>query len=306
LFFIWLANSLHVHFVPPGNILGICNLIEKMFKKCLSPSEHFCMIKMFKHISEHFFAFCWVYSIPTYVRQLPPPPLPDKSIPQHGLFPLFISGIPITSQSLTVSSNCRRLAKSPSMINHTTAGNKQQKWVATTERAEHATTYHWWEWQRLVAAGNKIKRATSGNWWWKRMVAFLWQRAAMIAPLWWGGEGVQLLSLGAAPGRHLRWPLSTAALVGCIQWWRQHLMVVVMNNDEAMLRRQGQKEAATDSRRNNQIKTMVAAVAAGGDGGRICVMATIDNGSNGRQWGGGKKGQQRQLQVLRVPSNGQW
>ncbi len=56
-----------------------------------------------------------------------------------------------------------------------------------------------------------------------------------------------------------------------------------MDNDKAMLRRQGQKEAAADSRRNNQIETTAVAVAAGGDGGRICVMATIDNGSNGRQ-----------------------
>ncbi len=31
-----------------------------------------------------------------------------------------------------------------------------------------------------------------------------------------GGEGVQLLSLGAAPGGHLQRQLSMAALVGCI------------------------------------------------------------------------------------------
>ncbi len=29
---------------------------------------------MFKHFSEHFLTFSWVYLIPTYVRQLPPPP----------------------------------------------------------------------------------------------------------------------------------------------------------------------------------------------------------------------------------------
>ena len=60
-------------------------------------------------------------------------------------------------------------------------------------------------------------------------------------------------------------------------------MVAVMDNNKAVLRWHGQKEAAADSRRNNQIKTTVAAVVAGGDSGRICVMATIDNGSNGRQ-----------------------
>jgi len=65
-------------------------------------------------------------------------------------------------------------------------------------------------------------------------------------------------------------------------------MAAVMDNDKAVSRRQGQKEVADDSRRNNQIKTTAAAAAAaaaaaGGDGGRICVMATIDNGSNGRQ-----------------------
>jgi hypothetical protein len=65
------------------------------------------MVKMFKHFSEIFLPFCWVYTIPTYVRQRPPPPpSPDESIPQHGLLPLFISGIPITNQLLTVSSNC--------------------------------------------------------------------------------------------------------------------------------------------------------------------------------------------------------
>jgi hypothetical protein len=93
-----------------------------------------------------------------------PPPSADKSIPQHGLLPLFISGIPITSQLLTISSNCRRLAKSPLMINHTMAGDDQQKLVATTERAEHATTNHQWERQRLVMAGNESKRAMPGNW----------------------------------------------------------------------------------------------------------------------------------------------
>ncbi len=60
-------------------------------------------------------------------------------------------------------------------------------------------------------------------------------------------------------------------------------MAVVMDNDKAMLRWHGQKEAAADSRRNNQIETTAAAAAAGGDGGRTYVMATIDNGSNGRQ-----------------------
>jgi hypothetical protein len=234
-----------------------------------------------------------------------PPPLPDKSIPQHGLLPIFISGIHITSRLLTLSSNFGWLAKSPSMINHTTMGNEWRKWVATTEQAEHATTNHWWERQRLVAAGNEIKRTMSGNWQWKRTVAVLRRRAAIMAPLWQGGEGVQLLSLGEAPGRHLRRPLSMVALVGCVWWWRRRLMAVVMDNNKAVLRRQGQKEAAADSRHNNQIKTMAAAVAAGGNGGGICVMATINNGSNGQQWGSGKQGQQRQLWVLRVPSNGQ-
>jgi hypothetical protein len=142
LFFIWLANTFYVHFVPPGNLLGICDLIEKMLKKCSSPSEHFCMIKMFKHFSEHFLHFAGYIRFQPMCASFPPPPLPDKSIPQHGLLPLFISGIPITSKLLTVSSNCGQLAKSPSMINHTTAGNEQRKWVATTERAEHATTNH--------------------------------------------------------------------------------------------------------------------------------------------------------------------
>jgi hypothetical protein len=93
-----------------------------------------------------------------------PPPSADKFIPQHGLLPLFISGIPITSRLLTVSSNCGRLAKSPSMINHTTAGDKQQKQVATTEWARHATTNHQWKQQKLVAAGNKSKRTMYGDW----------------------------------------------------------------------------------------------------------------------------------------------
>ena len=35
-----------------------------------------------------------------------PLPSAEKSIPQHGLLPLFISGIPITRRVLTLSSNC--------------------------------------------------------------------------------------------------------------------------------------------------------------------------------------------------------
>ncbi len=35
-----------------------------------------------------------------------PPPSTEKSIPQHGLLPSFISGIPITRRVLTLSSNC--------------------------------------------------------------------------------------------------------------------------------------------------------------------------------------------------------
>ena len=54
-------------------------------------------------------------------------------------------------------------------------------------------------------------------------------------------------------------------------------MAAVMDNDEAVSRRQGQREADADSRRNNQIKTTAAAAAAGGDGGRICVMAAIED-----------------------------
>jgi hypothetical protein len=60
-------------------------------------------------------------------------------------------------------------------------------------------------------------------------------------------------------------------------------MAAVMDNDKAVSRWQGQKEAAADSRRNNQIKTTAVVAAVGGDGGRVCVMATIDNGSNRQQ-----------------------
>ncbi len=94
---------------------------------------------------------------------------------------------------------------------------------------------------------------------------------------------MQLLSLGAAPGRHLLRPLSAAALGGCVQWQRPRSMAAVMDNNKAVLRQQGQKEADADSRRNNQIKTMAAAAAAGGNGGRIGVTATIDDGGNGQQ-----------------------
>jgi hypothetical protein len=62
-------------------------------------------------------------------------------------------------------------------------------------------------------------------------------------------------------------------------------MAAVIDNNEAVLRQQGQREVDADSRCNNQIKTMAAAVAAtaGGDGGRIRVMAAIDDGGNGKQ-----------------------
>jgi hypothetical protein len=116
---------------------------------------------MFEHFSEHFLPFCWAFD--SNLCAPASPPLADKSIPQHGLLPLFIGSIPITSRLHAVSSNCRRLAKSPSMINCTMAGNERRKRVANTERAEHATTNHQWERQRLVAAGNEIKRTTSGN-----------------------------------------------------------------------------------------------------------------------------------------------
>ncbi len=59
-------------------------------------------------------------------------------------------------------------------------------------------------------------------------------------------------------------------------------MAAVMDNDEAVSRRWGQKEAEEDSRCNNQIKTTAAAAVAGGNGGRICVMAAIDDGCNGQ------------------------
>ncbi len=91
---------------------------------------------------------------------------------------------------------------------------------------------------------------------------------------------MQLLSLGAAPGRHLRRLLSMAALGGGIKWWQQRHLAVVMDYDEAVSRRQGQREADADNRRNNQIKTTAAAVAAGGNGGCIRVMAAINNGGN--------------------------
>jgi hypothetical protein len=93
------------------------------------------MTKMFKHFSEHFCLFAGYIRFQPMCASFPPHPPADKSITQHGLLPFFISSIPITSRSLTISANCGRLAKSPSMINHTTAGNKQQKRVATTEQA---------------------------------------------------------------------------------------------------------------------------------------------------------------------------
>jgi hypothetical protein len=74
------------------------------------------MTKMFKHFSEYFL-LCWVYLIPTYVCQLPPP-LADKSVSQHGLLPLFISSIPITSQRLVAAGNKSK---------RTMAGNWQGK-----------------------------------------------------------------------------------------------------------------------------------------------------------------------------------
>ncbi len=143
-----------------------------------------------------------------------PPPSSDKSIPQHGLLPLFISGIPMTSWLLTVSSNCGRLANSPSMINHTTAGNERQKRVATTEQAEHATING------------------SGKGWWRLATRARGRRLAIAAMKEDGrhpvmtrcndgappaeGEGVQLLSLGAAPGHHLQRPCLMLALDGGI------------------------------------------------------------------------------------------
>ncbi len=155
-------------------------------------------------------------------------------------------------------------------------------------------------WWRLVTRA----RGQPGNWRWKRTVAILWQFAAMMAPLRRGGEGVQLLSLGAAPGCHLRRPLLTAALGGCIWWCRRHSIAAVMDIKKAVSRRQGQREADADSRCNNQIETTAVAAEAGGNGGHIRAMVAIDNNGNGWQWGGGKQGQQRWLRVLSVPSNG--
>jgi hypothetical protein len=59
-------------------------------------------------------------------------------------------------------------------------------------------------------------------------------------------------------------------------------MAAVMDNNKAVSRRQGQREADADSRRNNQIKTTAAVTAVGGNGGRIHVMAVIDNGGDGQ------------------------
>jgi hypothetical protein len=95
--------------------------------------------KIFKHFSEH---FCLLLGISDSNLCLPASRQINPFLNMDSSRPLFISGIPITSKLLTVSYNCGRLAKSPSMINHTTAGDERQKWVATTERAEHATTNH--------------------------------------------------------------------------------------------------------------------------------------------------------------------
>ena len=60
LFFIWLANTLYVHFVPPGNLLGICNFIPRLKKcseKCPSPSDFFLHDKHVQTVFGTCFAF---------------------------------------------------------------------------------------------------------------------------------------------------------------------------------------------------------------------------------------------------------
>jgi hypothetical protein len=75
-FFFYLPKPCMYALYHPAIFWVFTNLfcdLKKCLEKCSTPSEHFCMTKMFKHFSDHFFPFNWVYWIPTYVRQLPLP-----------------------------------------------------------------------------------------------------------------------------------------------------------------------------------------------------------------------------------------
>jgi hypothetical protein len=203
LFFIWLANTLYVHFVPPGNLLGICNFIPQLkncSEKYSSPSEHFCMTKMFKHFSEIFLLFCWVYSIPTYVRQLPPPPWQINP---------FLNMDPSPYSSAVSPSPVSCLPSAP------TAGGWQSKPI--NDQSHNSGQ------QAMKVGGNQgagrarnnqpsMGAAKAGGSWQQEQENDNWQLAMKEegchpvmthcndGALWRGGEGVQPLSLGAAPG----------------------------------------------------------------------------------------------------------
>jgi hypothetical protein len=289
-----------MNIVPPGNLLGICNLIKKNVQKNVRPHLNifawqkcsniflniFCLFAgyiWFQPMCASFPLGRWIHS-PTWT-----PPLIHQRHHHH--------------QSVAYSQLQLRAASKEPVDDQSHKGRQQAGKGVGNHRAGRARNN-----QPLMGA------AKAGGGWQRDQEDDVWKlamkedgcRPVMTrsndgTPLG-GGEGVQLLSLGVAPGRHLWRPILMAALGGCIWWWRRRLMASVMENDEAMLRRQRQREAGTDSRHNNQIKTTVAAAAAGGGGGRTHVMAAIDDGGNGQQWGGGKQGRQRQLGVLSVPS----
>ena len=62
-----------------------------------------------------------------------------------------------TGKNQPASGAAKGMAGKERANDHTTAGDKQQKWVETMERAEVATTNHQRERQRLMVAGNKSK-----------------------------------------------------------------------------------------------------------------------------------------------------
>jgi hypothetical protein len=89
--------------------------------------------EMFKHFSEHFFAFLLGIFDSNLCAPASPPPRQINPFLNMDSSPYSSAASP---------SHCGRLAKSPLMINHTTAGDEQQNRVATMERSEHATNNH--------------------------------------------------------------------------------------------------------------------------------------------------------------------
>jgi hypothetical protein len=182
-------------------------------EKCSPSSEHFCMKKvMFKHFSEHFLPFSWVYLIPTYVRQLSPPlcreihystwtpPLIHQWQPHHlkGAHPQFqlqrqVSWAVFLLMAHLIPANTSCM---PWPVPHACSV------VFCCNAASALMAAWWWQWQ---LGGSVAGREAAAP---RRWQLFFSLAAAVEAPRWgqrWQQHGGSLSSAAAARQQQAAW-----------------------------------------------------------------------------------------------------